>query len=151
MTPLGRAIFARLTAAQPGDTGDDTDALAVITPMVGRRVYPLVSQDGVYPLITYQTHKEAEGSITALATKEFTVTLTIETKKDAAHPAAYSDLTTLAVAVQKLLDRRGGTWGGIPVKGFYFKGADEDSFSNEQNAEEIFYQAEHEYRVWAQA
>lgn len=151
MSALGKAIVSRLTAAQTADTSDQTDALAILTAKIGPRVYPLISPENIYHLITYQIHGEDEQTVQPLATKEFTVTLTIETKKDAAHPNAYTDLDTIATAVKALLDRKGGTWGTVPVRGFYFKGSEEDSFADEQNAEELFYQVDQEYRVWAQA
>jgi hypothetical protein len=136
---IGKAIFDRLS--------ND----AAVKAIVGNRVYPMISPDNVYPLITYQVHREPEDTIQPLVMKEFTITITMVTLKNIARPSAYSDLQALRAAVVAALDRQGGTWGGVYVKGFYLQDGEEDSYSDDANSEQTFYQAEDEYRVWAEA
>jgi hypothetical protein len=136
---IGKAIYSRLT--------DDSSVYAAVQ----GRIYPITSPEDVYPLITYQVHREPEDTIQPLAMKEFTVTLTMVAKKTQAVPGAYSALQDLRAAVVAALDRRGGVWGGVNVKGFYLQDSEEDAYSDDANSEEMFFEATDEYRVWAEA
>ncbi len=145
------AIYSRLTAAQTGDVTAQTDALAVLTAAMGTppRVYPGVSDQNAYPLITYESHQENEDSLTPMVGKEFTVTITITCQGTAAYVQAH----TIKTATRTLLDRKtspAGGWGGINAK-CYLQGSDESSEADGGNADALFYEITEEYRVWAQA
>jgi hypothetical protein len=144
---LGEAIVSRLTTAQSGDNAGQTAALGVLTASIGTQVYPGRSDRDIYPFVAYGIRQEAEDSITARAMKEFTVTLWIETRG----AGAYKQAQAIKQAIRTLLDRQGGTWGGVVVKGFWFVDSEENDSSDGGNSDALFYEVEEEYHVWAAA
>lgn len=150
---IGKAIYARLTAAQQGDLGTQTAALAALASLIGKRVYPEISDQNLYPLVIYQVKQEEEDSITPMVAKEFTVTITMVARGQ----AAYGTAQTIKTNVRLLLDRQGslagGTdgWGGIQVRGFYLQPDDEAVEPDSGNPDDLFYEISDAYRVWAAA
>lgn len=146
---LGEAIFARLTAAQSGDTAPMTAALAVLansTTGAGTRVYPRISDENVYPCIVYETTQEMEDSLEPLTGKEFGLSLRHVCRGEGAYKQAH----LLKVNTRILLDRKRGTWGGIICK-CLLQGSDEEDSADGGNQEALFFEVIDEYKVWANA
>jgi hypothetical protein len=128
---IGKAVYGRLSS----DAG--------VSALVGNRIYPNTSPENVYPMIVYDCQQEPEDSLEPMVLKEHTVTLTIVT-------TSYDQAQAIAAATLISLDRQGGTWGGIFVKGFFVQQTSEDSFSDGSNPNQIYYTIDQPYRVWAQ-
>ena len=133
---IGKAIYARLST--------DAGVAAIVPTRAGgsKAIYPNTAPDELLPMIVYSVQQEDEDSLTSFAMKEFTVVIT-------AAAATYAGAQQLAAAARASLDRQGGTWGGIPVRGFYLKGSAEDSYADGGNPENLIHTVEDTYRVWA--
>jgi hypothetical protein len=127
---LGDAIYNKLS--------NDAATAAI----VGNRIYPGFSSEGIYPLCAYTIKGLVDDAINKGSTQHFSVVVTCLAY-------SYTQAAALLTAVKAAIDRQVWTAGTTSVSSVLFEDSDESSFTENGNQEVIYYEHEATFSVFS--